>query len=185
MAAVTPFWTSRRVFVSGCATSLGTAVAAELVARGADVTGLVESTPSAGSSFLESRIYERVTIVRGGAADYPAIASLLASSEAEVVVIPGDQSVRAVHAQMNAARAAVPDAAVIVAIPHASNRAVAVAEAFRVADANPVGVACVPPTAPCGPAAEFLISHAERVTRRDPAALRGVAAFAAPGRLAA
>ena len=185
MDAPPPFWNARRAFVAGCDTSFGCTLAALLVAKEAAVTASVGPCVDPNSPFINERLFETLAVVRGDAHDRTAMTLALSVHEVEVVILAASYPALTVHSLISAARKAVPMAAVVVVVPSLVSRVVAVAEAFRASGGNPVGVVCIPELAPAESAAEFLIAHAERVIRREPAALRGVAAFPMVRRLAA
>lgn len=60
----TDFWKNRRTFVTGCSGFLGSWLTAELVARGAEIVGLVrDQVPD--SHFVRSGLVSKVTVVHG------------------------------------------------------------------------------------------------------------------------
>ena len=77
------FWPSRRVLVLGCTGYLGTHVVRALLARGADVVGVVRAAPRPGDFFHE-KLYQHIHVVRGRADDPARVRSLTAAYEIEV-----------------------------------------------------------------------------------------------------
>ncbi len=62
------FWHRRRVFVTGSTGFLGAWVVRELLARGADVVGLVRNQ-ARPSDLFDERLFQRITVVRGRVED--------------------------------------------------------------------------------------------------------------------
>ncbi len=62
------FWHRRRVFVTGCTGFLGTWVVRELLARGAEVVGLVRDRVRP-SDLFDDRLFRRIAVVRGRVED--------------------------------------------------------------------------------------------------------------------
>ena len=185
MDAPNPFWTARRVFIAGCESPLGSALVEQLIAREADVSILLGHHVDERSPVIEHRLFEKIDVIRGDLDNRTTMTMALSVREAEIVILAQPFSALTVHSLISATRKATPLAALVVTVPSAVSRIVAVAEAFRVAGGNPIGVVSIPESAPADVSAEFLIAHAERVIRREPAALRGVAAFPAIRRVAA
>lgn len=169
------FWTARRAFIADCSTVPGTALADDLLARQATVTGLVANPIADDSPFVRTRLYERIEIVRGRADDHIALAPILSAREIEVLFLSPAMNVRAVHALISAARKAVPHAAVVLPVVSAASRIVDVAEAFRAVMGSAIGIVSLGETDSPDAANQFLIAHAERAILRDPAALKGIA----------
>jgi hypothetical protein len=169
------FWISRRTFIADCSTVPGTALAEDLLAREAVVTGLVANAIEDDSPFVRTRLYERIDIVRGRADDHLALAPILSAREIEVLFLSPAMNVRAVHATISAARKAVPNAAIVLPVAAPTSRIVDVAEAFRAVAGSPIGIVSLGETDSPDAANQFLIAHAERVILRDPAALKGIA----------
>ena len=78
------FWTGRTVLVTGCTGFLGSWLTAELVARGADVVGLVRDGVWRSPFYLDG-IADRVTVVRGSVEDLPAIERAVNEYEVDTV----------------------------------------------------------------------------------------------------
>lgn len=81
---VNGFWRDRSVFITGCTGLLGSWMVAELVRRGAKVTGLVRDLVP------QSRLYTddwaaKINIVRGGVEDLAAIERAIAEYEIDTV----------------------------------------------------------------------------------------------------
>jgi CDP-glucose 4,6-dehydratase len=84
-------WHGRRVFVSGATGLLGSALVAELVARGADVTCLVRDWVP--HSRLLSGAAENVTLVSGDLTDLPLLMRTLNEYEIDTVFHLGAQTI--------------------------------------------------------------------------------------------
>lgn len=79
------FWDDRNVFVTGCTGILGSWMTRELVARGANVVGLVrDRVPQ--SLVLHTREWEAVTTVHGAVEDYALVERALNEYEIETVM---------------------------------------------------------------------------------------------------
>ena len=79
------FWDDRNVFVTGCTGILGSWTVRELVARGANVVGLVrDRVPQ--SLAVQSPEWSRVTTVHGGIEDYDLVERALNEYEIETVL---------------------------------------------------------------------------------------------------
>lgn len=185
MDATHPFWNSRRVFLAGGESAFGVMIAEQLHQQQAEVTSQIRQLKETESPIQNSDLHEKISIVRGLASDRVAVGATLSAMEAEVVFLCADFSPLTVHTIISAARKTIPNAAIVVLVSEVSSRVVAVAEAFRVAGGNPVGVVCVPESQRDLAACEFMIAHAERVIRREPAAMRGVATVSTFLRIAA
>ncbi|MFO0935470.1 MAG: hypothetical protein U0798_03015 [Gemmataceae bacterium] len=173
MDAPLPFWQARRAMIAGCESSLGAVVAGQLLARSADVAIQVSRRPEPDSLIVQN--HEKYDWIRCHADDRASISMALSVRESELLVLAEPFPPLVVHSMISSARRSVPMAAVVVVVNSLASRSVAVAEAFRAAGGNPVGVVFVPVHADVESAAEFLVIHAERVIRRVPAALCGVA----------
>lgn len=78
------FWQNRNVFVTGCTGLLGSWLTAELVQRGANVTGLVRDlVPRAKLNW--SGVVNRINVVRGEVEDYALLERALNEYEIETV----------------------------------------------------------------------------------------------------
>jgi CDP-glucose 4,6-dehydratase len=78
------FWQNRNVFVTGCTGLLGSWLTAELVQRGASVTGLVRDlVPRAKLNW--SGVVNRINVVRGEVEDYALLERALNEYEVETV----------------------------------------------------------------------------------------------------
>jgi CDP-glucose 4,6-dehydratase len=84
MSAENDFWQDRRVFVTGCTGLLGSWLVRDLLARGAQVVGLVRDQV-AGSQLVRSGLMERMDVVRGGVEDHPLMERALAEYEIQTV----------------------------------------------------------------------------------------------------
>lgn len=169
------FWTARRAFIADCSTVPGTALAEDMLAREAIVTGLVANPIEEDSLFVRNRLYERIDIVRGRTDDPIALAPILSAREIEILFLSPALNVRAVHAMISASRKAVPHAAIVLPVVGPTSRIVDVAEAFRAVAGSPIGIVSLGETDSPDAANQFLIAYAERVILRDPATLRGIA----------
>ena len=78
------FWTSRKVLVTGCTGFLGSWLTADLVARGADVVGLVRDGVWRSPFYLEG-VAERVDIVTGSVEDLAAVERAVNEYEVDTV----------------------------------------------------------------------------------------------------
>jgi len=78
------FWNDRKVFVTGCTGFLGTWLTAELVARGADVIGLVRDGIWRSPFYLDS-IANQVTVVRGSVEDISTVERAVNEYEVDTV----------------------------------------------------------------------------------------------------
>lgn len=78
------FWNGRKVLVTGCTGFLGSWMTAELVARGADVTGLVRDGVWRSPFYLDG-CGERVTVVRGAVEDLAAVERAVNEYEVDTV----------------------------------------------------------------------------------------------------
>jgi len=79
------FWNGRKVLVTGCTGFLGGWLTAELVERGADVTGLVRDGVWR-SPFYADGISNRVTVVRGAVEDLAVIERAINEQEIDTVI---------------------------------------------------------------------------------------------------
>jgi hypothetical protein len=70
------YWPGRRVLVLGCTGFVGTWLVRGLLARGAEVIGLVRNS-DCHSDFFRDKLYQRVHVVRGRADDLPRLRSLV------------------------------------------------------------------------------------------------------------
>lgn len=77
-------WPGRRVLVLGCTGFLGTWVVRGLLARGAEVVGLVRD-PNRPSDFFRDKLYRHVHVVRGRADDRVRLRSLVHTYEVQTV----------------------------------------------------------------------------------------------------
>jgi len=83
-SAAQGFWQDRPVLVTGCTGLLGSWLTGDLVARGANVVGLVrDSVPR--TNFLDLGLPERITTVRGEVEDYFLLERVLNEYEIETV----------------------------------------------------------------------------------------------------
>ena len=78
------FWTGRPVLVTGCTGFLGSWLTAELVARGADVVGLVRDGVWRSPFYLDG-VADRVTVVRGSVEDLSAVERAVNEYEVDTV----------------------------------------------------------------------------------------------------
>lgn len=78
------FWDGRRVLVTGCTGFLGAWLTADLVARGADVVGLVRDGVWRSPLYLEGTA-ARVTVVRGAVEDQAAVERAINEYEVDTV----------------------------------------------------------------------------------------------------
>ncbi len=78
------FWRDRPVLVTGCTGILGSWLTQALVAKGADVVGLVRDW-APHSQLILSGTYERIHVVRGDVADYALLERALVEYEVETV----------------------------------------------------------------------------------------------------
>lgn len=97
-------WRGRRVLVTGGTGFLGTAVVRELLARGAEVVGLVRDR-AAAAEFTRHRLTGKVHVVHGRAEDLFRVHSALAVHEARAVfdLVPADAA-RATATVLDATR---------------------------------------------------------------------------------
>ena len=79
------FWTGRRVFVLGCTGFLGGWAVRGLLARGADVVGLVRD-PNPASGFFRDKLYRQVHVARGRADDVSRLRTLFAVYEPQFIL---------------------------------------------------------------------------------------------------
>src|SRR5687767_15631455 len=79
------YWPGRRVLVLGCTGYLGGWAVRGLLARGADVVGLVRD-PSPDSDFFRDKLYHQVHVARGRADDVVRLRTLIAVYEPQLVV---------------------------------------------------------------------------------------------------
>jgi nucleoside-diphosphate-sugar epimerase len=79
------YWTGRRVLVLGCTGFLGGWAVRGLLARGAEVVGLVRD-PNPESDFFRDKLYHQVHISRGRAEDATRLRTLIAVYEPQLVV---------------------------------------------------------------------------------------------------
>jgi hypothetical protein len=179
------FWTARRVFIADCSTVPGTALAEDMLAREAIVTGLVGNPIADDSPFIRNRLHERIDVVRGRTDDDVALAPILSAREIEILFLSPAMNVRAVHAMITAARKAVPLTAIVLPVVSMTSRILEVAEAFRAASGSAIGIISLGGTDSPDAANQFLIAHAERVILRDPVALKGIAEWPSLRRRAA
>jgi nucleoside-diphosphate-sugar epimerase len=85
-------WTGRRVFITGATGLLGTAVVEELLARGAEVVGLMRDRV-ATASFARHRLAGRIHIIHGRPDDLFRVHSALALHEVQTVFqLDGDNA---------------------------------------------------------------------------------------------
>ncbi len=78
------FWGGRSVLVTGCTGFLGSALTAELVARGADVVGLVrDQVPE--SALVRSGTFGRIKVVHGDLSDLALLTRALGEHEVDTV----------------------------------------------------------------------------------------------------
>ena len=117
MDPLSPFWTGRRAFVSGCSGFLGTWVVRELLARGAAVSGLVRADAPPDSQLLQSRLHRDIRVVRGRADDAGRLRSVFATHEPAVVFHLTAPLLRLDRAVFAAAGAACPTPPVVVPVP--------------------------------------------------------------------
>jgi nucleoside-diphosphate-sugar epimerase len=78
------FWPGRRTFVLGCTGFLGTEIVRGLLARGAEVVGLVRDA-ARPSDFFRDKLYKRVHVVRGRAEDVHRLRHLFGVNETQLV----------------------------------------------------------------------------------------------------
>jgi NAD(P)-dependent dehydrogenase (short-subunit alcohol dehydrogenase family) len=78
------FWSDRRVLVTGCTGFLGTWVVRELLANGANVTGLIRNRVP-DSDLIRDRLFEGIRVVRGRIEDGMRLRQTLAIHEIETV----------------------------------------------------------------------------------------------------
>lgn len=78
------YWPGRRVLVLGCSGFVGTWLVRGLLARGAEVVGLVRD-PDRDSDFFRDKLYRHVHVVRGRADDLPRLRSLIGVYEIQIV----------------------------------------------------------------------------------------------------
>lgn len=91
-AGQTSVWRSRRVFVTGASGLLGSALVAELVARGADVTVLLRDWVPA-SRLLQSGLTASANVVGGDLLDLPLLVRALNEYEIDTVFHLGAQTI--------------------------------------------------------------------------------------------
>lgn len=166
MDAVPSFWISRRVAVADVTGAFGSAIAASLVDAGAVVSGIVAGQPGDESSFVTTRLYERITPIRASRSNAALLAAAFAAHEIELVIDVNRNDAAATHALLNAARVAVPHAAVVVAIPGPGSRLLALANRFRAEWRNPIAVAVTDQ-------ADTMLAISRRCVLRDPAVMIG------------
>ena len=101
MDSASTAWATRRVFVTGCTGFLGTWVVRELLARGANVVGLIRHRVT-DSELIRHKLHSRIHVVRGRLEEPLTIRRILAVSEADVVfhlaTPPADSVLRALRA---------------------------------------------------------------------------------------
>lgn len=78
------FWKERNVFVTGCTGLLGSWLSDALVARGANVIGLIRDLVP-GSNLKELGCWEKINVVRGEVEDYPLLERALNEYEIDTV----------------------------------------------------------------------------------------------------
>ncbi|MEB3340123.1 GDP-mannose 4,6-dehydratase [Okeania sp.] len=81
---VNDFWGDRSVFITGCTGLLGSWMVAELVERGAKVTGLVRDLVPKSRLYTDDRA-DKINIVRGGVEDLDVIERAIAEYEVDTV----------------------------------------------------------------------------------------------------
>jgi CDP-glucose 4,6-dehydratase len=79
------FWANRNVFVTGCTGFLGWWLTADLVARGANVVGLVRDVVPKAPFFLEG-LERQITVVRGCVEDYQTVERAINEYEIDTVI---------------------------------------------------------------------------------------------------
>ncbi len=84
MTVPSSFWNGRRVLVTGCTGLIGSAAVRELLARGADVVGLVRDRVADGD-FAREPAFRGVRLVHGRADDRFRVQSALAVHDVQVV----------------------------------------------------------------------------------------------------
>ena len=183
MDAALSFWNLRRVLVCGVTSPLGAALAELLTEQGAEVSGIVTANPGDESRFLANKLYERVRPIRGSSIHPRPIAMALSANEIEVIIDTTLTQAKTTYALLAAARVAVPHAAMTIGIAGPASRLLPMANRFRNAKCNPIGVTVVPDDIEM--AREQLATTARRTVLRDPAVLVGWTDIAALRKLAA
>ncbi|MGL6096677.1 MAG: NAD-dependent epimerase/dehydratase family protein [Fimbriiglobus sp.] len=150
MEATLPFWHARRVLVTGCTGFLGTWVVRELLARGAEVAGLIRADLPDSDLIRDTELADQIWVVRGPVEDGPRLRQTLAVHEIDTVfhlAAPPDGLdptgfVRRtwLHAIADAAHVAAPNATVVTAYSTAER---VLAERTG-GTAHPVAVALLP-----------------------------------------
>ncbi|HEX4611317.1 MAG TPA: NAD-dependent epimerase/dehydratase family protein [Urbifossiella sp.] len=125
-------WRGRRVLVTGCTGFLGSAVVRELLARGAEVVGLVRDR-AADAEFTRHRLTGKVHVVHGRTEDLFRVHSALAVHEARAVFHLAGDTDRGTATVLDAARRYDSRVSVVVARPDGV--------AFEPPAGQPVGVA--------------------------------------------
>ncbi|HFQ92539.1 MAG TPA: NAD-dependent epimerase/dehydratase family protein, partial [Anaerolineae bacterium] len=86
------FWRERRVFITGCTGLLGSWLTADLLALGADITGLIRDRIPQSELFRSGNI-ECIKAVHGDICDYDLLERTMAEYEIEIVFHLASQSV--------------------------------------------------------------------------------------------
>jgi CDP-glucose 4,6-dehydratase len=145
------FWHHRRVFVTGCTGFLGAWVVRELLARGANVIGLVRDR-ARPSDLFDGGLVQRVTTVRGRVEDRWRVESAMRLYDVQTVIhlaAPPDQTqplaARWLRTVLAASARSVPSAEVVVPVPAGDGTGrVEVARRFARQAGYPVGLAELP-----------------------------------------
>lgn len=107
------FWPGRRALVLGCETNLGCGVVQTIVSNGGAVTVFATELP-ADSPFIQRRLYESSSVVRGSWDDLGPLQRLLAVHEIDTILTCDPQHITT-HRLLRTVATARPNATVTVA----------------------------------------------------------------------
>lgn len=107
------FWPGRRALVLGCETSLGCGVVQAVIANGGAVS-VFATELTADSQFIQCRLYESSSVVRGSWDDLGPLQRLLAVHEIDTILTCDPQHITT-HRLLRTVATARPDATVTVA----------------------------------------------------------------------